>query len=171
MSQVEEISVIAPVCIIKDKLHDELGLFVGVTTQSNTAGQPFIGVHRGFLDPKEKHYEAVSGELFAQTGYMFQLDKRLFSLAKKPVRISETDGKSAEEGKAIEARLYGLQLRPFELQHTPEGLIFRQGIIRPISQVFTDLLKSRFIDSERASKLPDRLTQVTVEYLRRILEW
>ncbi|HCC22797.1 TPA: hypothetical protein DF272_01305 [Candidatus Falkowbacteria bacterium] len=150
-------------------------LYIGLVDQErDNQGGRVLNVPRGFLDPKEKHFEAAARELEEETG-----------LANLNDRMSEFPGQRANpnstffvtNGDNEGVAFFGLVIKPHELERDPGHVVpelsasavavdpvvslkLRADMVKPVSKQAELIYSCCFLPISVAIALSDMFTKV-----------
>jgi hypothetical protein len=142
-------------------------LYVGLVIQKrqNQSETPVLNVPRGFLDPKENHFEAAVREMGEE---MARVDeKQVFPLTGEPGNPNSTF--FITRGAGMGVHFYGVRFRPELLKEESPGVfVFKPGAVKPLnmdSKVAEQILGSKFIRWQSAAQHGDLFTRSAVASL------
>lgn len=140
------------------------GLHLGVVKQMrHNQGGEVLNVPRGFLDPKETHFQAAERELAEETG-IAPVAASLVALPGDPMNPNSTFFETVEPCEGV--KFFVCKVSQDALKRESDGVwVFKHGIVKPVSKAAEGIVKCMFIYWKEAAKLSDMFTVAAVARL------
>jgi ADP-ribose pyrophosphatase YjhB (NUDIX family) len=134
-------------------------LFIGVVEQKRPFQKnfgPVLNLPRGFINPKESHFESAVREFREEV--RAETIARVFLLDGEPGNSNSAFFETWGEGEGV--RFYAVEIMDDEVEMAPEGdmLSIRKDLVKPISKSAEGIMKSVFIPWQKAMLLGDMMT-------------
>lgn len=141
-------------------------LFIGVVEQPRPFQKnsgPVLNLPRGFIDPKESHFESAVREFREEVSV--ESIARVFLLDGEPGNPNSTFFETWGEGEGI--HFYAVEMKADEMEKSTlnETLSIRKDLIKPLDKSAEGIMKSIFIPWQKAMLLGDMMTSSGVGHL------
>ncbi len=138
-------------------------LVIGLILQDRhfMSGGQASNIPRGFLDLAKTHFETATREFTEEVGWKAP-HERLESLDGSPANSNSTFFDTTDGGGF---RYFCFEAYSLELERTLDGVVFKAGLIKPVSAITERILGCSFVPWEVAATVADNFSNAGVARL------